>query len=144
MSLIYSEEKKAIILNLFFPFSSSYKKRRKGKAASEVQHLWQTHCLITCSFHPLEGGSSQRCFGIMAAVAPQTMPGSGCFSTPNLGISQCWSTTYQQPASERVCDSQTLLCRALVSCAKEQTRSESMDVFYVWTLLGASLGFWRI
>lgn len=103
MSLIYSEEKKkAIILNLFFfPFSSSYKKRRKGKAASEVQHLWQAHCLITCSFHPLEGGElvgrwQPAVFGVMAPVAPQIMPGLGYFlSHPSLDllcsrISELW------------------------------------------------------
>lgn len=38
------------------------------------------------------GGGSQRCFGVTAAVAPQTMPGLGYFSSPSPGISQCWST----------------------------------------------------
>jgi len=59
LSLIYSEEKKAIILNLFSPFSFFFFKKWKKeeeKEASEVQYLWQNHCLIADSFNPLVGG----------------------------------------------------------------------------------------
>jgi len=60
LSLIYSEEKKAIILNLFSPFSFFFlqkgKKKKEEKEASEVQYLWQNHCLIADSFNPLVGG----------------------------------------------------------------------------------------
>jgi len=59
LSLIYSEEKKAIILNLFSPFSFFFftkRKKEEEKEASEVQYLWQNHCLIADSFNPLVGG----------------------------------------------------------------------------------------
>lgn len=82
---------------------------------------------------------SHSCYGVLWVSLNSARTGR------KSGISQCWSTTAGwEHSSKKVCDWQTLPCRALISCAKEQTRNESMEVFYVWTLLGAALGFWRI
>lgn len=99
MSLIYSEEKKAIILNLFSPpFSSSYKKEERKVQASEVRYSGQNRCLITYFLNPLQvgevgGGGNQLhlccvscCSTKVAGVDFPTPPSLNLFCPMSYGL----------------------------------------------------------